>query len=296
MLKICNFTDISNTMIPTTLGGSASPRLCVRELIAMIFDSVAMIFESVIKMFDSIVMIFDSVIMTFEPSIKIFDSIVMTFEFTAMTFKTVVKKFDLGVVKKFDLRVVKKFDSFIVKKFDLCIIKKFDHNDIIQRAKYFSIKCQFLFYFRYTRYSGAIGGDNISQSTTLFAYYFRVWALLSLESIIQASSALALFECGHSSPSNRSFRPASPWHYSSAGILVPRIAQSGQQRLGIIRVRAFLSLESLIQARSTLVLFECGRSCTSNHLLWASSASALFECGLRSLELSSSGQQRLCVI
>jgi hypothetical protein len=138
-LKICDFIDISNTMIPTTLGGSASPRLCVRELIAMIFDSV-------IKMFDSIAMIFDSVIMTFDPSIKIFDSVVMTFEFTAMTFETVVKKFDLGVVKKFDLCVVKKFNSFIVKKFDLCVIKKFDHNDIIQRAKYFSIKSQFLLF------------------------------------------------------------------------------------------------------------------------------------------------------
>jgi hypothetical protein len=221
-LKTCDFVDIGTLHCAlASLGGSASPRLCVRELIAMIFDSVAMIFESVIKMFDSvamifesvikmfdsIAMIFDSVIMIFEPSIKIFDSVVITFEFTAMTFETVVKKFDLCVVKK--------FDSFIVKKFDLCIIKKFDHNDIIQRAKYFSIKSQFLFYFCYTRYSGAalcklalqvidykspsrrlrsaafstsppiadslkrdsppsgaIRGDNISQSTTLFAYYF----------------------------------------------------------------------------------------------------------------------------
>jgi hypothetical protein len=45
-----------------------------------------------------------------------------------------------------------------------------------------------------------------------------------------------------------------------------------------------------------LVLFECGRSCTLSRLLRASNASVLFECGLRSLELSSSGQQRLCVI
>jgi hypothetical protein len=34
----------------------------------------------------------------------------------------------------------------------------------------------------------------------------------------------------------------------------------------------------------------------SNHFLWASSASALFECKLWSLELFSLGQQRLCVI
>jgi hypothetical protein len=48
---------------------------------------------------------------------------------------------------------------------------------------------------------------------------------------------------------------------------VPRIAPSGQQCLGIIRVWAFLSLESLLRA---------------------SSASTLFDCGLRSLELFSS--------
>jgi hypothetical protein len=34
----------------------------------------------------------------------------------------------------------------------------------------------------------------------------------------------------------------------------------------------------------------------SNHFLWASSASILFECGLRSLESFSSGQQRLYII
>jgi hypothetical protein len=105
-----------------------------------------------------------------------------------------------------------------------------------------------------------------------------------------------IFECGLSCPSNRSFRPAAPWHYSSAGVLVPRIAHSGQQRLDIIRVRAFLSLESLIQASSALVLFECGRSCPSNRLLRASSASALFECRLRSLESFSLGQQRLHIL
>jgi hypothetical protein len=61
-------------------------------------------------------------------------------------------------------------------------------------------------------------------------------------------------------------------------------------------VRALLSLESIIQASSTLALFECGRSCPSNCLLRASSTSALFECGPRSLELSSLGQQRLYII
>jgi hypothetical protein len=84
-----------------------------------------------------------------------------------------------------------------------------------------------------------------------------------------------LFECGLSCPSNRSFGLAVPWYYSSAGVIVPRIAPSGQQRLGIIRVRVLLSLELLLQASST---------------------SELFECGLQSLELFSLGQQRLCVI
>jgi hypothetical protein len=111
---------------------------------------------------------------------------------------------------------------------------------------------------------GCYWGDNISQSTTLFAYYFRVravvprnillglqhlhiirvWALLSLEllhsglqclgiirvrvllsleSLFRAFSALVLFECGRSCPSNLSFGPSAPWYYSSAGTLVPRI-------------------------------------------------------------------------
>jgi hypothetical protein len=124
----------------------------------------------------------------------------------------------------------------------------------------------------------------------------RVWVFLSLESLLRASSALVLFECGPSCPSNRSFGLAALWYYSSAGVLVPRIAPSGQQCLGIIRVRAFLSLKSLLGARSALVLFECGRSCPSNrsfgleaHRSYSSSAgyfvprSALFiffECGL----------------
>jgi hypothetical protein len=217
-------------------------------------------------------------------------------------------------------------------------LNRADHNDIIQRAKYFSVNSQFLFYFRYTRYSGAalckiaiqvidykspsrrlrpaalstsppiadslkrdsppsgaIGGDNISQSTTLFTYYFRMRALLSLESIIQASSALALFECGRSCPSNHSFRPAAPWYYSSAGVLVPRIAPSGQQRLRIIRVWASVPRIIFIGPTTHLNYSSAGFG-PSNRLLRASNASKLFECGLRSLESSSSGQQCLRII
>jgi hypothetical protein len=167
-------------------------------------------------------------------------------------------------------------------------------------------------------------------------HIIRVRALLSLESLLRANSALVLFECGRSCPSNRSFRPSAPSYYLSAGVIVPRIAPSGQQRLGIIRVWALLSLESLFQASNAFTLFECGlRSLESsssgqqrfriirvralvpriiffglatpshyssagfgpsNRLLRASSASALFKCGLWSLELFFSGQQRLRII
>jgi hypothetical protein len=54
----------------------------------------------------------------------------------------------------------------------------------------------------------------------------QVRAFLSLESLLRASSASALFECGRSCPSNRSFVLAAPLCYSSAGVVVPRIALS----------------------------------------------------------------------
>jgi hypothetical protein len=124
--------------------------------------------------------------------------------------------------------------------------------------------------------SGATGGDNISQSTTSFI----------------------LFKCGRYCPLNRSFRPAAPWYYSSAGALVPQIALSGQQRLHIIRVRAsvprivFFVLATpshysnagsgpsncFFRASSALVLFECGLRFLES-LLRASSALVLFKCG-----------------
>jgi hypothetical protein len=121
---------------------------------------------------------------------------------------------------------------------------------------------------------------------------------LSLESLLRASSALVLFECRLSCPSNRSFGPAAPWYYSSAGSLVPRITPSGQQRLGIIRVRALLSLESLLWASRALVLFECGLLCPSSrsfrpaapwyyssagYLVPRSALLIFFECGLSCL-------------
>jgi hypothetical protein len=123
------------------------------------------------------------------------------------------------------------------------------------------------------------------QSTTSFTCYFQVRAILSLEAhysysssadyLVPQSPLFILFECGRYCLSNRSFGPAAPWYCSSAGALVPRIAPSGRQCLGIIRVRTLLSLEPLLRASSALVLFECGRSCPSNCFIWAFSAFAI---------------------
>jgi hypothetical protein len=100
------------------------------------------------------------------------------------------------------------------------------------------------------------------------------------------------------------------------GLLVPWKVFSGQQRLGIIRVRVLLSLESSSLGQQHLRTIPLWASVPrivfigptappnyssagfgpSNHFLWASSAFALFECGLRSIESSSLGQQRLRII
>jgi hypothetical protein len=77
--------------------------------------------------------------------------------------------------------------------------------------------------------SGATG--EISQSTTSFAYYIWVWALLSLESLLRASSALVLFECERYCSSNRFFGPAAPWYYSSQSSTSPRGFESGDSNL-----------------------------------------------------------------
>jgi hypothetical protein len=62
----------------------------------------------------------------------------------------------------------------------------------------------------------------------------QVRALLSRESLLRANSALVLFECGCSSPSNRFIRPSVPSSYWSVGALVPRISLSGYQCLHLI--------------------------------------------------------------
>jgi hypothetical protein len=163
---------------------------------------------------------------------------------------------------------------------------------------------------------GGYWGDNISQSITLFTYYYSSAGIFVLESLlrassalvlfecgrscpsncfIRASSALVLFECGRSCPSNRFFGPAAPWYYSSAGVLVPRIASSGLQRLRIIRVRALVPRIIFFGLATPSHYLSAGFG-PSNHLHRASSASELFECGLWSLESFSLGQQRLGII
>jgi hypothetical protein len=95
------------------LRGSTSPRLCVRKLTLMIF-------ESVIKIFDTIFMTFESSIKTFDATVdKIFKFAIMAFDSADMVFVAyVATKFGLCIDKKFDLCIDKKFDIFIAKKFD----------------------------------------------------------------------------------------------------------------------------------------------------------------------------------
>jgi hypothetical protein len=68
---------------------------------------------------------------------------------------------------------------------------------------------------------------RIASSGIRCLHIIRVRALLSLESLHRASSALVLFKCGLLSPSNCSFGLSVPSYYSSAGVIVPRIAPSG---------------------------------------------------------------------
>jgi hypothetical protein len=120
-----------------------------------------------------------------------------------------------------------------------------------------------------------------------------VRASLSLESFFRAFSAFILFEC---CPTNRSFGPAAPWYYLSAGSLVPRIALSGLHRLYIIRVRALLSIESLFWACSALVLFKCRLSCPSNRSFRLSSPLYYSSAGSLVPRIALAGLQHLVII
>jgi hypothetical protein len=74
------------------LGGSTSPRLCVRKLTLMTFESSVKIFNTIDMTFESSIKIFDTIVMTFESSIKIFDTIFMTFESSIKTFDAAIAK------------------------------------------------------------------------------------------------------------------------------------------------------------------------------------------------------------
>jgi hypothetical protein len=103
----------------------------------------------------------------------------------------------------------------------------------------------------------------------------RVWALLSLESSSSGQQCLCIIRVRVSVPQIILFGPAAPWYYSSVGSLVPRIAFFGP---------------------AAPLCYSSAGFGPSNHFLRASSASILFECGLRSLESFSLGQQRLHII
>jgi hypothetical protein len=115
------------------LGGSTSPRLCVRKLTLMTFESSVKIFDTIDMTFESSVKIFDTIDMTFESSIKIFDSVAMTFESVIGTFDSRAKVFDSvtaifkSAIMTFESTdmvfdsVIKKFNPAVAKKFDLCI-------------------------------------------------------------------------------------------------------------------------------------------------------------------------------
>jgi hypothetical protein len=65
-----------------------------------------------------------------------------------------------------------------------------------------------------------------------------VRALLSLESLLRASSALVLFECGRYCPSNRFLQASSASIFFECGLRSLESLSSGHQRLHILRVRA----------------------------------------------------------
>jgi hypothetical protein len=102
------------------------------------------------------------------------------------------------------------------------------------------------------------------SSTPLILFILFECGHRSFESLLWASSALVLFECGLSCPSKRTAY--------------------------ILRVQVILSLEVHCSYYSST------GSGPSNRFLWASSASIFFECGLWSRESLSSGQQRLYIL
>jgi hypothetical protein len=95
-----------------------------------------------------------------------------------------------------------------------------------------------------------------------------------------------------SGPSNLSLRASSASILFECGLWSLKSSSLGQQCLHIIRVQALIP-RIIFFGPATPPDYLSAGSGPLNHLLRASSASALFECGLRSLKLFSSGQQRL---
>jgi hypothetical protein len=96
-------------------------------------------------------------------------------------------------------------------------------------------------------------------------------------------------------PSNCLLRASSASELFECGLRSLKILSSGQQHLRIIQVRASVPRNSLFRPAALPDYLSAG-SGPSNCLLRASSTSELFECGLRSLEILSSGQQRFRII
>jgi hypothetical protein len=155
-------------------------------------------------------------------------------------------------------------------------------------------------------------GCGLSCPSKRTAYIIRVRAILSLELLFRVFSTCIIIRVRTLYPSNRFIRPSTPPYYSSAGIIVPRIAYRtnsaselfecglrslewfslGQQHLYFIRGRASVPRMVFFGPAAPLLYSRAGFG-PSNGFLRASSASTLFDCRLRSLESSSSGQQRL---
>jgi hypothetical protein len=119
----------------------------------------------------------------------------------------------------------------------------------------------------------------------------RVWALVPRIVFIGPTSPPNYSSAGFS-PSNRLLWARSASELFECGLQSLESSSSGQQRLRIIRVEASV-LEIVFIGLASHSHYSSAGFGPSNHLLWANSASELFECGLRSLKSSSSGQQRL---
>jgi hypothetical protein len=96
-------------------------------------------------------------------------------------------------------------------------------------------------------------------------------------------------------PSNYLLQAGSAFKLFELGLRSLKLSSSGQQCLQVIRAWAsvprIIFFGPVVPSNYSSLGFD-----PSNYLLWANSAFKLFELGLQSLELSSSGQQHLGII